>query len=586
MKFFNKKRSIDKLIALGACRTCRILRQIAAKFFDLWAPYGLCKVENAQKLKFFAFSLSKGAKPDKLLAAALLVLFLPAGCAGGAKSVERETGKTYELMLLHTNDHHGMALPNNGQGGLAERAAFVKTVRAENPNVLLVDAGDINTGTPLSDMFAAEVDIRAYNLIGYDAVTFGNHEFDGTRAKLDKQIADAAFPFVCSNIKTRDGKFLGGHQYLVKNYDGFRVGILGITTLRTLAMAGSGSFVNKDFFFIPEIDAARDAVLLLRNREKADIVIALTHMGDVKESVNHVTSVELAAAVPGIDIIVDGHSHSRYETAKHAGNTWIVTANERGKFVGQGKLSIVDDIPVRFDWKPIAINTKDRQTYAPDAEVAALIAPYKEKAEAGLKEVVGEAADTFVFGNRLTRYQETAIGDMITDANVWYFRNVYNQNLDFAFHNGGSIRAELPKGKLTREQILTALPFENYLYIVSLRGTEINELFDYIATIPQGNGAFPQFSREVRYTLDVPNKKISDLAIGGSPVDPNRIYRFCTNDFLLAGGDGYTALTKSQDCLNTSLLLSYVVIEYINSQKGIINPLTDGRMTITGGVTP
>jgi 5'-nucleotidase/UDP-sugar diphosphatase len=215
-----------------------------------------------------------------------------------------------------------------------------------------------------------------------------------------------------------------------------------------------------------------------------------------------------------------------------------------------------------------------------------MLKPYIEQANKSLKEVVGEAADTFVFGNRLTRYQETAIGNMICDANVWFFRSVNNQNIDFAFHNGGNIRAELPKGRLTREQILTVLPFENYLYIVSLKGSEILELFDFIATVPQGAGGFPQFSKEVRYTLDVPSKRISGLTIGGSPVDPNKTYRFCTNDYLLGGGDGYTVLTKSQDQFNTSLLLSYVVIEYIDSQRGIITPSTDGRMNVIGGVTP
>ena len=109
-------------------------------------------------------------------------------------------------------------------------------------------------------------------------------------------------------------------------------------------------------------------------------------------------------------------------------------------------------------------------------------------------------------------------------------------------------------------------------FLAPLKGSEINELFDYIATIPQGNGAFPQFLQEVRYTLDVPNKRISDLTIGGAPVDPDRTYRFCTDDFLLRGGDGYTVLIKSQDPYNSSLLLSYVVIEYIRSRNGVISP--------------
>jgi 5'-nucleotidase/UDP-sugar diphosphatase len=519
--------------------------------------------------------------------AALLAFAFLTSCAGGAKPINREAGKTYELVLLHTNDHHGLALPNDGRGGLAERANFIKSVRAANPNVLLLDAGDINTGTALSNMFAAEPDIKAYGLMGYDAVTFGNHEFDGTQGELDKQIADANFPFVSSNIKTVKGSFLGGHQYLVMDYEGFRVGVFGITTLRTKSIASP----NKTLKFIPEIEAAKAAVNILRNKEKADIIIGLTHMGNKKEAQDHVTSPELAYAVPGIDIIVDGHSHSLEMTivrwkSKKTGNTWIVSANEWGKYVGEGKLSIVDGKLASFIWNPVEINTKDEQTFLPDDGISAMLSPYIARAEASLKEVVGEAADTFVFGNRLTRYQETSLGNMICDANVWYFRSVYNQNIDFAFHNGGNMRAELPKGQLTREQILTVLPFENYLYVVSLKGSEINELFDFIATIPQGNGGFPQFSGDVRYTLDVPNERIRNLTIGGAALDPNKTYHFCTNDYLLSGGDGYTVLTNSRDKFNSSLLLSYVVIEYINSQSGIITPSTDGRMNVIGGVTP
>lgn len=518
------------------------------------------------------------------ITASLLVAGFMAGCASRPQPVQWEAGKTYELVLLHTNDHHGTVLPNNDRGGLAERATFIKSVRSANSNVLLVDAGDINTGTAFSNMFAAEPDIMAYNAMGYDAVTFGNHEFDGTLAKLQKQISQAKFPFVSSNIKTSNNRFLGGHQYLVKNYEGFRVGIIGITTLRTLSIAspeGTGRLT-----FISEIDAARTAVALLRDKEKVNIVIALTHIGDVKEAPDHVTSQELAAAVSGIDIIVDAHSHTKYERPNKVGSTWIVSANEWGKYVGEGKLSVINGELAAFEWKPVEINSPTQKPFAPDAQITALLAPFREKADASLKEVVGEAADTFIFGNRLTRYQETALGNMICNANVWYFNSNFSQKIDFAFHNGGNMRSELPKGKLTREQILTVLPFENYLYIVSLTGREITELFNFIATVPQGNGAFPQFSKEVGYTLDIPNKTIRDLTIGGAPVDPGKTYRFCTNDFLLAGGDGYTVLTKAQNPFNTSLLLSYVVIEYINSQSGIITPSTDGRIRIIGGVTP
>jgi 5'-nucleotidase/UDP-sugar diphosphatase len=414
--------------------------------------------------------------------------------------------------------------------------------------------------------------------MGYEAATFGNHEFDGTQEKLLKQLGQAKFPFISSNIKTASGSFLGGNQYLVKKYDGFTVGLFGITTLRTKIIASP----DPSLVFINEIDAAREVVNILRNQEKVDIVIGITHIGDVKEDSEHITSPELAAAVPGIDIIVDGHSHSFFAAPKKTGDTYIVSANEWGKYVGHGKLSVQNGKLVNFAWAPVEI--------APDAEITAMLEPYIKQANESLKEVVGQAAAPFEFGNRLTRYQETALGNMITDANVWYFKNVYNQQIDFAFHNGGNIRTELPQGPITQEQILTILPFENYLYIVSLKGSDITALFNFIATVPQGAGGFPQFSGEVRYTIDkTPGQEsgvIRDLTIGGAPVDPNKTYRFCTNDYILSGGDGYEVMKRAENPFNTSLLLSYVVVEYIRAQNGIIGPSTDGRLTVIGGATP
>jgi 5'-nucleotidase/UDP-sugar diphosphatase len=505
---------------------------------------------------------------------AVLAVFFAAALpllAGG----RADAGPTYELVLLHTNDHHGTVLANGGKGGLAEQAAYIRAVKAVNPQVLLVDAGDINTGSALSNMFAAEPDIRGFNIMGYDAGIFGNHEFDGDQAKLLRQVELADFPFVSSNIKTADGSYLGDARYLVKKYDGFTVGIFGLTTLRTRIIASPDASLE----FVNEIDAAREVVDILRNREKVDIVIGITHMGNIKEDADHITSPELAAAVSGIDVIVDGHSHSYFAGPQIVGSTYIVTANEWGKYVGHGKLSIRGGKLVGFSWAPIAIE--------PDPEVAAMLAPYIEQANASLKEVVGTASADFVFGDRLTRKIETALGDMICDANAWYFRTVYNQQIDFAFHNGGNIRTELKRGPITQENILTILPFENYLFIASLKGSDIIELFNFIASIPQGAGGFAQVSKEVRYTIDYTGGagKLLDLTIGGAPVDPNRIYRFCTNDYLLGGGDGYTALTKSVDPFNTSLLLSYVVVEYIRSQNGVITPATDGRITVLGGVS-
>jgi 5'-nucleotidase/UDP-sugar diphosphatase len=471
----------------------------------------------------------------------------------------------WEVVILHTNDHHGSILPHDGKGGLAERASFVKEVRENNRLVYVIDAGDINTGSALSNMFNAEPDILSYDIIGYNFATFGNHEFDGSLEKLQKQIEIANFPFVSSNIKTQDGNYLGGHQYIVYNYAGIKVGIFGITTLRTKVIASP----DPSLTFINEIDAAREVVGILRNQEKVHAVLGIVHMGDVKETPDHITSLELARAVPGIDALVDGHSHSYITEPYLIDNTYIVTANEWGKYVGMAKLYVQDGIVIDATWQPVEINNEKVQTYRPDPAIQTLLAPYIEKADVSLKEVVGETAGEFPFGNRLTRYQETEIGNLICDFNVWYFRDIKKQPIDFAFHNGGNIRTGLPQGDITREQILTVLPFENYLYLASLKGSDIIELFNFIGTINQGAGGFPQFSSDVRYTVDYTSGtgKITNLTIGDSPIDPNRTYRFCTNDYLLGGGDGYEVLKKAAESYNTSTLLSEVVIEGFKAFK-------------------
>jgi len=485
----------------------------------------------------------------------------------------RDAGRNGEFILLHTNDFHGALIANSGRGGIAEIAAVVSALRAANPNVLLLDAGDFNTGSALSNMFHAEPVIRAYNMMKYDALTFGNHEFDANQEILDEQIKKAEFPFVSSNVKKADGSFLGGNRYIVKKFDDVSVGIFGLTTLRTSIIASP----DKTLTFINEIEAARDVVEILRNIENVDIIIGLTHLGDVKESVNHITSVELANAVEGIDIIIDGHSHSFFSSPKREGNTFIVTANEWGKYLGCARIVITAGKLVSFDWHPVPIGA--------NAEIIEMLKPYIEKANVSLKEVIGEASDNFIFGNRLTRYQETAIGNLITDANAWFLRSVNNQKIDFVLHNGGNIRAELPKGKITREQILTILPFENYLFTAKMTGQQVIELFDFIAAIPQGSGGFPQFSSDVRLTVDKTSGggAVKNLTIGGSPVDRNKIYTFCTNDYILGGGDGYEIMKSAAEPFNVSLLLSYVVSEYIKA-KGEVTPALDGRLIIIGGV--
>jgi 5'-nucleotidase/UDP-sugar diphosphatase len=478
---------------------------------------------------------------------------------------------------LHTNDHHGSVLPKDNKGGLAERATFIKQVRAANINVIVLDAGDINTGPALSNIFKAEPDIKGYNAIGYDAVAFGNHEFDHTN-RIDEQIPISTFTWISANIKKANGQYLG-KPYIIKDYEGFRVAVIGLTTNNSTFLASP----DKSLQFINEIDAAKAMVKIVRNKEKADIVIVLGHLGDVYENVGQITSVALAEAVPGIDIIIDGHTHTKFEEPKYVNGVPIVSANEWGKFVGQGKLTIKDGKVAKLDWKPVEITPA---AFPADPAVKAIIDPYVAQVDASMKDVVMKTSAKFEFGNRLPRYREVASGNLVCDATTWYLAQT-GVTVDFSFHNGGNIRAELPAGDVTKEQIYTMLPFDNYIYVVTLKGSDVIELFDFIGQVKQGAGGWAQVSKEVKYTITIDaagDGKISNVTIGGKPIDPNKEYKIATNDYLAGGGDAYVALTKSTGTFNTSIILTDIIPDYVKTLPQPVAPVLDGRITVIGGI--
>ncbi len=509
----------------------------------------------------------------------LFFLLIFISCSESKKHEEREAGKSYQLMLLHTNDHHGTLLSDSGHGGLAERSAFIKIIREKYSQVLLLDAGDINTGGAVSKMFHAEPDIIAYNMMGYDAAVFGNHEFDNSYKIIKQQISKADFPFLSANIKL-GSKYLGNTPYIIKNYKGMRVGIFGITTLLTRTISNP----PKELKFIDEIEAAKKIVPFLKEKKKADIIIALTHMGNIRESESHATVQELATIVPGIDIIVDGHSHSFIAEPILVNNTFIITANKWGRFVGKGLLTVVDGKIRSFEWEPVAINTKSKQIYKPDPEIILMLQSYIDKANIVMKEVIGEASDNFIYGDKLNRYKETELGDIICDSNIWYIKKILKQNIDFAFHNSGNIRAGLSRGPITQEDIVTMLPYESPLFIVSMKGDNIIKLFDFIAKIKQGSGGWAQVSKEVSYIIDYSSGagSIKNLTIGGKPVNKDKIYKFCTNSFLINGGDGYELLGKVEIEYNIKHSLQDIFIEYLKQYNKPIVPKTDGRIQIIG----
>jgi 5'-nucleotidase/UDP-sugar diphosphatase len=524
----------------------------------------------------------------------IVLLGFPLACGTGEKWPADRESPVYHLVVLHTNDTHGhpvkffnASVPD--VGGLPARATLVKQIRSENENVLVLDAGDLNTGKAVSNFFKAKPDIEGYNYIGYDAMVLGNHEFDNPRHALKGQMALACFPFLSANVKTSDGQYLA-KPYIIREFDGFKVAVFGLTTKET-EQIGNPEYI-KDLLFEDEIEVA--GTLVPELRKQADVVIALVHMGIYRSS--RAGSKRLAWEVSGIDLVVDGHTHTRLDLPiliRHVGSddkTIIVQAWQWGLVLGRVDLWIQNKSVIDFRFEPIPINLK-RVEKKPDGtkvyrfigeqieedeKLLTMLQPYVDQAESMFSKVIGHAEGTF-FKKDLTN-GETALGNIIADSMLWRTKRL---GVDFAIQNGGGIRGDLPRGPITMQSIHEILPFDNSVVVLTLKGYDVQSLFDYIATVPIRHGAFPQVSEGLSFTINRVAQKCENIHINGNRMDPDRTYRIVTNSFLASGGDGYKMFLNAVGKYDSSILQRDVLIEYIKYLGGSLRPKETGRINIT-----
>jgi len=537
-------------------------------------------------------ALNRGRLREFFCGAFLLWILLSLACSGTPK--DREAPLDH-LVVLHTNDTHGHPVkffhhPAPDVGGLPARATLVAKIREKNRNVLLLDAGDLNTGRAESNYFQARPDIEGYNYMGYDAMVLGNHEFDHPMEVLEKQMSWARFPFLSANVKNKAGMPIS-RPYIIKSFHGFRVAVFGLTTKDT-EVIGNPAHV-KDLIFQDEIETARNLVPELRR--KADVVVALVHMGIYASSERG--SRRLASEVPGIDLIVDGHTHTKldapiivpYRGGEH--RTPIVQAWKWGLLLGKVDLWIREGRVVDFAFEPIPVNLKGA-TIKPDGSkayrfigeeiqedgvLARLLQPYVDHVVSALSEVVGYAEGDFFVKDM--RNEETALGDLVADSMFWYMKHL---GVDFAIQNGGGIRTGLPAGPITKRSVHEMLPFDNTVVVLTLKGSDVRDLLNYLASITRGKGAFPQVSMGIQLTIDRGAGISWGVLIGGKPLDMNRRYRIATNSYLAAGGDGYRGFLSATERYDSSVFQRDVFIGYLQSLGGRIKPTVEGRITVSG----
>jgi len=466
-----------------------------------------------------------------------------------------------QVTILHFNDYHGHALiPEEGKtGGLARLAGTIEQIRAENAarggTTLVLIAGDVLQGTPLATVFRGEVDFKGLNAIGIDAMAVGNHEFDFGMPNLHRLIEMAEFPVISANVRRKaDGtsvfpgtvRFMAGDEMIV---------VFGLTTPETRVTTKPSNVANLDFE-----DPVEVATTLTRRitHSQDRLVVALTHLGYEED-------LKLAEAVPGLDVVVGGHSHTQADAATRAGTALVVQAKSYGEFLGRLDLTIDGGKVTEYDYRLVPMDA----SVPVSAPVEAIVARYAAELNEAMQRVVGHTTVFLDAEREHVRAQETNLGTVITDA----MRIV--SGAPIALQNGGGIRASIDAGDITLADILTVLPFGNEVATVELTGAQLRQILQRSISEPRPHGGFLQVSG-LQITVD-PGDQIAELLVGNEPLDDAKTYLVTTNAFLMEGGDGYETFTEGKNQYYVGTKLDTAFVQYLTEQ-GTISPGIEGRI--------
>lgn len=511
----------------------------------------------------------------------LLLVVMSAGCMGTAAPADKAGEQiAYHITVLHTNDHHGRFWKNaRGEYGMAARKTLIDQIRSEVEStggfVLVLSAGDINTGVPESSLLKAEPDIKAMNLLGYDAMAVGNHEFDNPLPILRTQQSWMEFPLLSANIfdkKTGQALF---DAYEIFNFKGLKIGVVGLITLDTATQGNPDNIAG--LIFTDPVQAARSLAAQLKN--KTDVLIALTHLGhyaDGRHGANAPGSVTLARSVPGIDLIVDGHTHEKLEQPDVQNQTLIVQAGEYGKYLGRLDLVYFNGKIVQKAYRLIPVNLKKKikkngktarvhiEAEIPeDPEVLEMLGEYQKVGADELNVVIGSSRHALTGDQKIIRNFKSPICELVCNA---YMKKT---GADLAIVNSGGIRAGLPKGEITYKHVLKVSPFGNTLCTVELTGGELIAYLEKAVAMKKETGAFAQLSG---VTVRVHENKVVSAFVNNAPVIDKDIYKLVVPSYMAAGGDAYPSLTDHPRFIDTGFLDADVLREYISNHSPLDEP--------------
>ncbi|MDO5062732.1 MAG: 5'-nucleotidase C-terminal domain-containing protein [Peptostreptococcaceae bacterium] len=469
------------------------------------------------------------------------------------------------LTIIHTNDVHAAVVDNGkSQIGFAKLGTYVEELRKKD-EILVLDAGDMIQGLPIANLEKGKSIISMANEIGYDAMAVGNHEFDFGTNNLFEIEKGFNFPMLSNNVM-KDGKLVF-KPYIVKEVKGLKVGIFGISTPETAFKTHPENVVGYEFSDM--VKASKDSVDKLRNVEKVDIVIALAHLGLYE---GDYTSDIIAKNVPGIDLIIDGHSHTMLDKGLEESGTLIISTGSSMKAIGKVDLKIVDKKVV--ERTATLLKYDDVKDVKPEQAIVDAIKKVEEKQKVILDKVVGKAAVDLVGDREIVRTGESNLGQLATAAMLDLTK------ADVAITNGGGIRASIKAGDITMRDMVTVFPFGNIIMVKEVKGSDIVAALEHGTNeYPNEKGAFPHVGG-VTFTLRVNapvGKRVTDVKIGGQPIDLNKTYKVATNDFMAAGGDGYTMFKPYPSKAEYNTLMD-TLLDYVK-KVGTVDGKLETRIT-------
>lgn len=539
----------------------------------------------------------------KILSCLLALALLLSGLTAFAEETAAK-----DVVVLYTNDVHCGIDENIGYAGLA---AYKKAFAKAGYDVLLVDNGDAIQGGPVGTLSKGEYIIDIMNEVGYDVATIGNHEFDYGMDQFMALREKAKFPYVSANFTDLEGKPILD-PFVIKEAGGRKIAFVGASTPETFTKSTPTYFQNEKGEYIYDFCEGEDGKRLYAAVQKAvddareagaEYVVVLAHLGIDGSSVPY-TSSDLIVNTNGIDAVLDGHSHStiEQEVVKNKDGEEVLLSSTGTKLAAVGALTIAADGTLSTRLHTESIFQDDETT----AFVEGIKAQYGETlakvvASSQVDLIVNDltAVDSEGKPIRIIRSQETNLGDLCADA----YRLV--SGADIGVVNGGGIRAAIPAGDITFEQIISVHPFGNAMCVVEATGQQILDALEKsVSKLPDENGGFLHVSG-LTFTVDmsVPStvvvddkgnfvevsgeRRVKDVKVGGEDIDPAKTYTLASHNYMLkSGGDGFNMFINDKLLQDEVMLDNQVLITYITENLGGVigeeyaEPYGQGRITI------